>query len=242
MIGQVYANLFPSPGAGDDARRRSWTRQPVKQRRGAGRRTRVGPADAVFEQFVALCQGAGPARCALARHPETAAARVARLFRRARRAPIPAPHADPPGELSYSDLLLTTFNPIRTPTLAPVRARTRRRRQRRRLGPGDRSAPVPDARRLYQGDDVGRRSSAPDGPARQPLSAWPKVIGHFTHVGKLAGTVPRLVAMGAVRGELAGARHRALHRPVERQDQDTRSCSSTTCYDPATAVPRRPAR
>ena len=35
----------------------------------------------VFTQFVALCQGAGPARCVLARHPETVAQRVARLFR-----------------------------------------------------------------------------------------------------------------------------------------------------------------
>ena len=36
-----------------------------------------------------------------------------------RRAPIPAPQSDPPGKLNYSDLLLTTFTPLRDPSSWP---------------------------------------------------------------------------------------------------------------------------
>ena len=122
LIGQIYANLFPT-------RVRAMLLNSVVNAvpwvKNAEARTtyQASSADAVFTQFVALCQGAGPARCALTRHPETAAQRVAGLFRRARRAPIPAPHASPPGVLSYSDLLLTTFEPLRSPDDWPRYAR-----------------------------------------------------------------------------------------------------------------------
>jgi pimeloyl-ACP methyl ester carboxylesterase len=114
MIGQTYANLFPDrvrammlDGIVDAVD------QTTSMEANIG--NAVSAADEVFKQFLALCQSAGPGRCALAGHGEKVAQRVAGLFARARRAPIPAPHANPPGELSYGDLLVSTFNPLRVP-------------------------------------------------------------------------------------------------------------------------------
>lgn len=89
LIGQTYANLFPTRVR---AMLLSAVVNAVPWLKSAEPRTayQVGSADAVFTQFVALCQGAGPARCALARHPETAAQRVAGLFRQAQWAPCAA--------------------------------------------------------------------------------------------------------------------------------------------------------
>ena len=119
MIGQIYANLLPGPGAGDDARRHRRCGRLHHECRGEDLGNYVSSADEVFAQFVALCQSAGPGRCALAGHGETVAQRVAGLFARARRAPIPAPNAKPPGTLSYGDLLQSTFTPLRLPLTWP---------------------------------------------------------------------------------------------------------------------------
>ena len=187
MIGQVYANLFP---AGVRAMMLNAVIDPKAWVKSAEARaaSAAGPADAVFAQFVALCQGAGPARCALARHPQTVARRVAHLFRRAHRAPIPAPHAHPPGVLSYSDLLLTTGAPLSNPDTWPQYARGLDA-----AASGDASALETAARQsrtpaaLTKTTTITQAISCLDGPAREPVSAWPRVIGHITHVGKLAG-------------------------------------------------------
>src|SRR5690348_5570214 len=110
MIGQVYENMFPGRVR---AMLLDSIVDPVKDTASAESRlaSDVRSADGVFfRQFVRQCQRAGRSRCALAGHSETVAQRVARLFGQARGAPIPAPHAKPPGVLDYSDLLLSTFN------------------------------------------------------------------------------------------------------------------------------------
>jgi hypothetical protein len=149
--------------------------------------TQAGSADAAFTQFVALCQGAGPARCALARHPETAAQRVAGLFRRARRAPIPAPHASPPGVLSYIDLLVTTFSALRSPDGWPWYAR-----ELDAAAGGDGSALETLARQMLTPDAFAKATTSTaiqclDAPAGQPVSAWPRVIKNVSRTGKLWG-------------------------------------------------------
>ena len=90
---------------------------PVKYSKGAEARVggSVSSSDQVFEKFLSLCEGAGPTRCALAGRPRRPAKLVKALFRLVKRAPIPAPSARPPGELSYGDLLLSQFEPIRSP-------------------------------------------------------------------------------------------------------------------------------
>ena len=79
MIGQIYANLFPGRVR---AMMLDGIVDAVDYTTSAETRTdnNVSSADEVFAQFVALCQSAGPGRCALAGHGETVAQRVAGLF------------------------------------------------------------------------------------------------------------------------------------------------------------------
>jgi pimeloyl-ACP methyl ester carboxylesterase len=186
MIGQTYANLFPGrvrammlDGIVDAVD------QTTSMETNIG--NSVSAADEVFRQFVALCQKAGPKRCALAAHGETVAHRVAALFAKARRAPIPAPHADPPGQLSYGDLQVSTFTPLRLPLTWPQFAKD----LDTAVG-GDASALETGARAMQspQAMPSATTSSAiscADAPARVPSSAWPEQIARFTQSGKLWG-------------------------------------------------------
>ena len=187
MIGQVYENMFPGLVR---AMLLDSIVDPVEDTASAESRlaSDVRSADGVFfDQFVAQCQSAGPSRCALAGHSETVAQRVARLFAMARQAPIPAPHADPPGVLDYSDLLLSTFTPLRLPADWPQYAK-----DLNAAVSGDASALEDAARPLrspegFAGNTVSAAISCLDGPANKPVSAWPSVMGHLTRVGKLWG-------------------------------------------------------
>ncbi len=185
FLGQTYANMFPGHVRAIllDAvvDQRAWARSAE------ARNAAIDSTGEVFKQFLTLCQRAGHTRCALAGHPETAAQRVARLFRQARRAPIPAPHARPPGKLSYSDLLLTTLNPLRTPEAWPQYAQ-----QLDAAAHGDASALEDAARRMRTPAAFSKATTSAaiqclDGPARQPVSAWPRVIRHLTKRDELWG-------------------------------------------------------
>jgi pimeloyl-ACP methyl ester carboxylesterase len=180
FLGQTYANMFPN-------RVRamlldSIVDQTAFVKSAEARNTNPG-------RFMTLCQRAGSARCALAGHPETAAQRVKRLFAQVRRAPIPAPHAHSAGQLNYADLLVTTFTPLRDPKLWPEYAR-----QLEAAANGDASA-LEDAARLSRTPQAFSKATTSaaiqcdDGPARQPVSAWPTVIRHLTQVGQLWGPV-----------------------------------------------------
>ena len=89
MIGQTYANLFPGRVR---AMMLDGIVDAVNYTTSAETRTAsdVAPTDEVFDQFMALCQRAGPAGCALAGHGEPVAQRVAKLFAQVSRSPIPA--------------------------------------------------------------------------------------------------------------------------------------------------------
>ncbi len=188
LIGQTYANLFPDrvrammlDGLIDAVQ---FTNSSE-----ASTLTDVSSADEVFEQFVALCQSAGAGKCALAGHGETVAQRVAGLFASARRAPIPAPNADPPGALRYIDLLASTFTPLRLPlTWADFAAHLEAAVN------GDASALLTEARAMQSPEALtgGANSlaiSCGDGPARLPSWTWPLAIARFTVSGKLWGPV-----------------------------------------------------
>ncbi len=188
MLGRVYANLFPQNVRAmmlDSLADHDAHFEDAEARFVSG----VSTTDGVFAQFLALCQGAGPDRCALARHPETVAARVDRLFDDARHAPIPAPNADPPGELSYSDLLLTTFTPMRDPNMWPQYAQ-----DLDAAADGDASALATAARAMrtpfaFTKATVSAAIQCADAPATQPINAWPKVIERITDAGELWGPV-----------------------------------------------------
>jgi pimeloyl-ACP methyl ester carboxylesterase len=218
FLGQTYANMFPGRVRAmmldSIVDQKAWSQSAE-----ARNANNVASTDAVFDQFLALCQRAGPARCALSGHPETAAQRVTRLFEQVRRAPIAAPHAHPAGTLCYGDLLLTTFTPMRDPKLWPQYAQ-----QLDAAANGDASAledtarPGANASRVFEGDDVGR-----DPMPRRPRPSTRQRMAHRDRTPgqtRSMGIGPGLVGVGSLRRELAGAQHRPLRGPMEPQGQE----------------------
>jgi hypothetical protein len=132
------------------------------------------PASAA-DQFLALCDNAGPRLCALAGDGGTAAGRFDALLPRMKGAPIPAPGASPPlssrQELSYGDLLLSQFQPLRAPTGWPRNAADLASALGgRRLGARERGEPLPFVRRLGGGGDL-------DGDAVRGRTGRPELTG-----------------------------------------------------------------
>jgi pimeloyl-ACP methyl ester carboxylesterase len=210
LLGQTYAGLFPD-------RIRAMVLDsivdPVPYSKGAEARvaSQVSGADPVFARLLSLCEKAGRKRCALAGGSQTATKRAARLFAQAKRAPIPAPKADPPGPLSYGDLLISQVqHAANSERLAGRREAPRRRRPWRRLGDRHRGAPAADPERVHGRDDVGgdlvRRRPGPHRatqlaagdrslePARPPLRhvAGLVVVGPVRRLGRARpGQLPR---------------------------------------------------
>jgi pimeloyl-ACP methyl ester carboxylesterase len=185
FLGQTYANMFPRrvramvlDGVVDAV---SYMRSKESFLENA-----VTPTDAVFERFEALCQQAGPVRCALAGHGPVSA-RVNGLLTRVRRASIPAPGATPPGRLTYSDLITAFFPEMRNPGTWPDFARDLEAAVN-----GDGSALLMKARQFPP-----MAGSAPepvaigcaDSPTRHPTSAWAQVIGRLTRISGFNGPV-----------------------------------------------------
>lgn len=188
FIGQIYANLFPTKVR---AMMLDGIVDPVDSSMSIETNiaNALSSSDEVFAQFVALCQKAGPKRCALAGHGETVAHRVAGLFAKVRRAPIPAPQVKPPGTLDYQDLRVSTFTPLRLPLTWPALAKSLEA-----AAEGDGSALKTGATPMqspegWAANTASALVSCSDAPARVPLSAWPAQIARFTHAGDLWGPV-----------------------------------------------------
>jgi hypothetical protein len=150
------------------------------------------------------------ARCALARHHETVAQRVAGLLRQARRAPIPAPRADPPGVLSYVDLLLSTFQPPRAPLMWPRYARELDAAASGDASALEMAAPAANSSSLLQSDDFGG-DPVPGPPGQRACQCVAQRHPAPDARRQAVGTRPGLVELGSLRGTLASACHRALH-------------------------------
>src|SRR6185312_2109450 len=121
LIGQTYANLFPYRVR---AMALDGLIDPVASAAGTEAVAASGLADTdrVYHQFLRLCRAAGPDRCALAGHGPVVP-RVNQLLNRLRQAPIPAPSADPPGELTYGEALTALkLVALPDPSLWPVAA------------------------------------------------------------------------------------------------------------------------
>jgi hypothetical protein len=150
----------------------------------------LADTDRVFNQFLRLCQAAGPDRCALAGHGPVAP-RVNQLLNRLRHAPIPAPSADPPGELTYGEALTALkLAALPDPSLWPVAAAALEQAIQ-----GDASVAATIARgattdRVRMA--VQEQSAAlvcADSPARHPASAWPRVVDRLESVSRIGGPV-----------------------------------------------------
>jgi pimeloyl-ACP methyl ester carboxylesterase len=185
-LGQTYANMFPGRVR---AMLLDGIVDPVPYSKDAEARvaSQASGADAVFKQFLSLCQRVGPKRCALAGGRQTAAERVERLFARLKRGPIPAPGASPPGKLTYSDLVVSQYNPLRVPETWPQDAKDLQAAVR-----GDGSALLTEARQLltpaaFMGATTSAAISCADAPAHAGLRSWPRVIGRLTREDRLYG-------------------------------------------------------
>lgn len=189
MLGQTYANMFPKRVR---AMMLDGIVDAVPYTTSAEDRAanNAESPDAVFAQFAELCDAAGPTHCALAGHPgQTAAQRVDQLFDTLRTGTIPAPNADPPGELVYTDLQLSSFSALRNPELWPGWAE-----QLNAAADGDASELKTQAR-LWQTPASwaeATKSSAIsclDGPAKDPSTDWPTVIPELVKVSKWHGAI-----------------------------------------------------
>jgi pimeloyl-ACP methyl ester carboxylesterase len=187
LMGQTYANMFPGRVR---AMALDGIVDPIPYNRGTAAALASGltDADLVWEKFLALCEAAGPSRCALAGHGPVAP-RVEALLARVRRAPLPAPNATPPGVLTYGELItLAKFAVPAFPAAWP-----------------DVSGPIELA---IQGDgsvlkDLGRdlisdpvrlafeqntALTCADAPPRQNAAQWPAVVRRLTDVSRIGGT------------------------------------------------------
>lgn len=187
-IGQTYLALFPDKVR---AMLLDGLVDPAKYNADAETRTTndVAFADGVLDQFEAQCRQAGPKSCALAGHGQTVEQRVDGLFAKARKAPIPAPHANPPGALTYGDLLMSTFNPLRLPSAWPQFAKDLEAAVRGDASNLETAAAAMQTPAGFDGATTSAAISCLDGPARLPSSAWPQAIDRFTDSGTLWGPV-----------------------------------------------------
>jgi pimeloyl-ACP methyl ester carboxylesterase len=189
-LGQTYANMFPDRVR---AMLLDGIIDAVEYSKNAESRIAmsVSSADKVFDQSVALCESAGPERCALAGGDQTAAERAEQTFVQVKRAPVPAPGANPPlsspQTLSYGDLLLSQFEPIRAPSGWPKNAASLAAVLR-----GDGSVLASGASAFlspagWAGTTTSAAIQCADAPADQSLQAWPQVIGRLERISRLQG-------------------------------------------------------
>jgi pimeloyl-ACP methyl ester carboxylesterase len=196
LIGLTYANLFPRrvramvlDGVEDPVRWTAGTASALAQS--------FTDTDRTWEQFLALCEAAGPDGCALAGHGTTAAGRAEGVLARLRQAPIPAPSASPPGELTYGEALtLLKFAALPNPAIWPESAALLEA-----AAEGD-ASPLEDIARGYANEQFHRNLEpgvailCADSPARQPARAWPAVVHRLERRSRI-GAAPQGWAVGA---------------------------------------------
>ena len=175
FLGQTYANMFPHRVRAMildgviDAVEFTKSVEANLAESDAG-------SDQVFEQFLALCQAAGPKKCALAGKGPVAP-RVRALLQRLRQGPIPARSAPPPRQLRYGDALIAFWLALGTPSSWPKLAAGL---DQAADGDGSRLAtPVREARGLLPEALVSAVAlQCADKPLPRPgaVQAWPTVI------------------------------------------------------------------
>ena len=230
LIGQMYANMYPDRVR---AMMLDGVVYPPDYVTSAETRSSNDAAgtDQVFNQFLTLCDQAGPDKCALAGHGEPAAARVARLFAQVKAAPIPAPNASPPDELHYSDLQLSSFPAMRDPHLWPQYAA-----ELNAAVDGDVTAlvtAVQETRSPATFDEATKSSaiSCLDGPASKTVDDWPTVIGNLDASSVMSGSVQGWWLWAPCAANWPAKSDGPVHRTLGHQDEGT---------DPADRHPVRP--
>lgn len=184
-LGQTYANLFPRHVRAMALDGLLDPRTVVRGTESRFAATIVGN-DSGLGRFESQCETAGADRCALAGQGSVAA-RVDQLLTTLQRGPVPAPTAQPPGPLSYTEVLTVLFTSIANPAVWPQLAANLDRAVN-----GDGSALATEARTTMAGvrsaaSDPPEAIICADSPARHNLRAWPGVVARLTRVSRIGG-------------------------------------------------------
>jgi pimeloyl-ACP methyl ester carboxylesterase len=189
LLGQTYVNMFPHLvrtmilDANIDPVAYTTSVEAAMSSSGSD-------TDLVFEQFLSLCQQAGPLNCQLAGNGDVTT-RVKELLARLRRGPIPAPRASAPHELPYGDLKMDLWVALGTPAKWPQLAD-----DLNQAANGDGSnleITFRESRSLFQAALVSATAlQCADKPLPPPGSVfnWPQVMQHLTEtnfVGDVTG-------------------------------------------------------
>ncbi|GAA4671886.1 alpha/beta fold hydrolase [Phytohabitans rumicis] len=186
LIGQVYANMFPSRVR---AMALDGLADPTAATHGTAAAIAAGltGTDETFDQFLATCAAAGPELCPLAGHGPVAP-RVNAMLDRLRTTPLPAPNATPPGTLAYNEALAPLkFAILGHPSLWPEAAAALEMAIQ-----GDGSA-IKDAANFDSSEvfhrlvEPGQAISCADSPARQDAADWPRVVRKLTKISRIGG-------------------------------------------------------
>jgi pimeloyl-ACP methyl ester carboxylesterase len=187
LIGQIYANMFPRRVR---AVALDGVVDPVAYTKGNAPwlASSLASVDRTFDAFLALCQSAGPDRCALA-GSVPAEQRARELLARLRRGPLPAPSATPAGALTYGEALTA----IKSGYLLSPSTWQQLARDLKAAADSDGSALASTARTFAT--ESFHRSFEPiqaiicaDSPAREDAKAWPRVIDGLTRVSRIGAS------------------------------------------------------
>ena len=188
FLGETYANLFPHRVR---AMALDGVEDPVSY--AADLATLLASVltatDQVFHEFLALCERVGPASCALAGHGPVEK-RVETMLRQLRHHPIPAPSAQPPGELTYGEALtILKLEMLPHPVVWRDAAG-----MIDAMVQGDASAAETIARgdateSFHRSFEQNTALLCADSPARQNAQQWPQVVHRLEGVSRIGGPV-----------------------------------------------------
>ena len=188
FLGETYANMFPHRVR---AMALDGVEDPVSYAADLATllTSILTSTDQVFHEFLRLCERVGPASCALAGHGPVEQ-RVEAMLQQLRHHPIPAPSAEPPGELTYGEALtLLKLALLPTPAIWRDAAGIVDA-----MAQGDASAAETIARGyaaepFHKGFEQGMALVCADSPARQNARQWPQVVHRLETVSRIGGPV-----------------------------------------------------
>jgi len=188
FLGETYANMFPH-------RVRAMALDGVEDpvRYAADLATLLASiltaTDQAFHEFLRLCERVGPASCALAGHGPVEK-RVEAMLQQLRHHPIPAPSAEPPGELTYGEALtILKLEMLPHPVIWRDAAGIIDA-----MVQGDASAAETIARGdaaepFHRSFEQNTALVCADSPARQNARQWPQVVHRLEGVSRIGGPV-----------------------------------------------------
>ena len=188
FLGETYANLFPDRVR---AMALDGVEDPVSY--AADLATLLASVltatDQVFHEFLKLCERVGPARCALAGHGPVDK-RVEEMLRQMRHHPVPAPAAEPPGELTYGEALtLLKLAMLPVPALWPDAAGVLDAAAQGDASAAETIAIGSEAEPFHRAFEQNTALLCADSPARQNARQWPQVVHRLEGVSRIGGPV-----------------------------------------------------